>query len=188
MSDCSLRSRGSRFEAAAFLSHSHRRRACLLVRSSRTAARDPGPRWIRRCRRRSQWKERLCSLRVNCSLRSLRLALFSRCLPHSLADEMHVCSLTRPGQRRARPAEHGRRAIGRSQPCSWLLGGCQRPAGVRPSGLPSRPRPRLMKVSASEVRARAAGWSGSVSTSGTPSSPAARSCGSSGICASRETG
>ena len=25
----------------------------------------------------------------------------SRCLPHSLADEKHVCSLARPGQRRA---------------------------------------------------------------------------------------
>jgi hypothetical protein len=41
------------------------------------------------------------SLRVYCSLRSLRLALVSRCLPHLLADERHVCSLARPGQRRA---------------------------------------------------------------------------------------
>jgi hypothetical protein len=56
-------------------------------------------------------ERRLCSLRVDCSLRSLRLALFGRCLPHSLADEMHVCSLPRPGQRRASLAQHGGRAI-----------------------------------------------------------------------------
>jgi hypothetical protein len=31
--------------------------------------------------------ERLRSLREHCSLRSLRLALVSRCLPHSLADK-----------------------------------------------------------------------------------------------------
>ena len=42
------------------------------------------------------------SLHVNCSLRSLRLALVSRCLPRPLAG-----SLTRPGQRRASLAQHG---------------------------------------------------------------------------------
>jgi len=42
-----------------------------------------------------------------CSLRSPRLALVSRCLPHSLAGEKHVCSLARPGQRRARLTQHG---------------------------------------------------------------------------------
>ena len=47
------------------------------------------------------------SLRLHCSLRSLRLALASRCLPHSLADERRVCSLARPGQRRASLAQHG---------------------------------------------------------------------------------
>jgi hypothetical protein len=31
----------------------------------------------------------------------------SRCLPRSLADEKRVCSLTRPGQRRASLAQHG---------------------------------------------------------------------------------
>jgi hypothetical protein len=31
----------------------------------------------------------------------------SRCLPHSLADERHVCSLDRPRQRRAGLAQHG---------------------------------------------------------------------------------
>src|SRR5688572_23759745 len=41
-------------------------------------------------------QKRVCSLEVHCSLRSLRLALVSRCLPHSLAG-----SLARPGQRRA---------------------------------------------------------------------------------------
>ena len=42
---------------------------------------------IRRRRRHSHRKERLCSLPVHCSLRSLRLALGSRCLPHSLATK-----------------------------------------------------------------------------------------------------
>src|SRR5688500_4045516 len=47
-------------------------------------------------------EERLVSLHARCSLRSLRLALVSRCLPHSLAG-----SLARPGQRRASLAQHG---------------------------------------------------------------------------------
>ena len=47
------------------------------------------------------------SLRAHCSLRSLRLTLRSRCLPHSLADEKRVCLLNRPGQRRASLAQHG---------------------------------------------------------------------------------
>jgi hypothetical protein len=51
-------------------------------------------------------EERLGSLRLHCSLRSLRLALVSRCLPHSLAAEKRVCSLARPGQRRASLAHH----------------------------------------------------------------------------------
>jgi hypothetical protein len=68
------------------------------------------------------------------------------------------------------------------------LAASQRPVGVRPSCLPISPRPRLTNSSASELRARAAGSSGPASTSGTPASPEARSCGSSGICASRETG
>jgi hypothetical protein len=69
---------------------------CTLIRScSRIAL------WTRRRRHRSQRKERLRSLGVHCSLRSLRLALVSRCLPHSLAGERRACSLTRPGQRRS---------------------------------------------------------------------------------------
>ena len=40
-SDCSLRSRGSRLKPLPS-SLTRRRKACLLVRSSRTAARDPG--------------------------------------------------------------------------------------------------------------------------------------------------
>jgi hypothetical protein len=67
--------------------------------------------WIRRLRRRSRRRERFRSLRLHCSFRSLRLALTSRCLPHSLADEKRVCSLPRPGQRRASLAQHGGRAI-----------------------------------------------------------------------------
>ena len=63
--------------------------------------------WIRRRRRPSQRKERLRSPRAYCSLRSLRLALVSRCLPPSLADERRVCSLARPGQRRASLAPYG---------------------------------------------------------------------------------
>jgi hypothetical protein len=35
------------------------------------------------------------------SLLSLQLAPVGHCLPHSLADNKHVCSLIRPGQRRA---------------------------------------------------------------------------------------
>ena len=52
-------------------------------------------------------KSVVCSLRLHCSLRSLRLALVGRCLPHSLADGKRVCSLARPGQRRASLAQHG---------------------------------------------------------------------------------
>jgi hypothetical protein len=37
----------------------------------------------------------------HCSLRSRGSRLGSRCLPRSLADEKRVCSLVRPGQRRA---------------------------------------------------------------------------------------
>ena len=46
--------------------------------------------------------KRVFSLRAYCSLRSLRLALVSCCLPHSRADEKHVCALAaRPGQQRS---------------------------------------------------------------------------------------
>ena len=62
---------------------------------------------IRRRRRHSRRKERLRSFRVHCSLRSQRLALSGRCLPHSLADEERVCSLDRPGQRRTSLAPRG---------------------------------------------------------------------------------
>ena len=66
---------------------------------------------IRLLRRRSQRKERLRSLHVHCSLRSLRLTLVCRCLPHSLAGERRACSFARPGQRRVSLAQHGGRAI-----------------------------------------------------------------------------
>ena len=58
-------------------------------------------------RRRSQTIRRVCSFLLHCSLRSLRLALGSRCLPYSLADEKRVRSLARPGQRHASLAQHG---------------------------------------------------------------------------------
>jgi len=51
-------------------------------------------------------EKRVPSLPVHCSLRSLRLALVSHCLPHSLAGERRACSLARPGQRRASLAQH----------------------------------------------------------------------------------
>src|SRR5215211_5404692 len=47
-------------------------------------------------------EEHLVSPHARCSLRSLRLALVSRYLPHSLAG-----SLARPGQRRASLAQYG---------------------------------------------------------------------------------
>jgi hypothetical protein len=52
MSDCSLRSRRSRFEAAAFLSHSQN--VCSFVRQDSGAR--CWARWIRGCRRRSASK------------------------------------------------------------------------------------------------------------------------------------
>jgi hypothetical protein len=67
---------------------------------------------------RSFWSCSRIARCFDCSLRSLRLALVSRCLPHSLADEKHVCSLARPGQRRASLAQHGGRAI--SDARSWV--------------------------------------------------------------------
>ena len=191
-------------------------------------------------------EKRVGSLRLFCSLRSLRLALVSRCLPHSLADEKHVCSLASSRTAARQPGSARRRAIrgliarfargdvrrvaavlvgltertsivppsppARSSPLGLVLaalaplfersGGAnivdpptssmqaasQVLAGARPSCLPSSPRPRFMNTSANELRARAAGWSGSASTMGTPASPEARSSGSRGICASRDTG
>jgi hypothetical protein len=83
---------------------SERKKHCSAISSCRSAARTSR---IRRRRRRSQSKERLCSILTYCSLRSLRLALVSRCLPRSLADEERVCSLVRPEQRRASLAPCG---------------------------------------------------------------------------------
>ena len=60
-------------KAAAFLSHSRTKSV-----SARSFVQDSGARswalWIRRRRRRSQREERLRSLLVHCSLRSLRIA------------------------------------------------------------------------------------------------------------------
>jgi hypothetical protein len=81
-----------------------------LSRAARAIARG-----IRLLCRRSQRKNASAPLPVYCSLRSLCILLaplaeagaWSRCLPHSLADERRVCSLDRPGQRRASLAQHG---------------------------------------------------------------------------------
>jgi hypothetical protein len=56
-------------------------------------------------------EKRVGSLRLFCSLRSLRLALVSRCLPHSLADEKHVCSLASSRTAARQPGSARRRAI-----------------------------------------------------------------------------
>ena len=109
--------------AAAFLiSLADEKHACSLA-SSRTAARQPGSArrraipdarscdlscsrialGVRRRRRRSQRKERLRSLRVHCSLRSLRPALVGRCLPH-LARRRKACLLARLVQDSGAPA------------------------------------------------------------------------------------
>jgi hypothetical protein len=70
-------------------------------------------RGIRLLRRRSQREERLRSLRVHCSLRSLRLALGSRCLPHSLRRRK-TCLLARSSRTAARqPGSARRRGISR---------------------------------------------------------------------------
>jgi hypothetical protein len=58
-----------------------------------------GSRWVAAYFVVTRGRKRVLSLRVYCSLRSLRLALVSRCLPRS-----H--SLARPGHRRASLAQH----------------------------------------------------------------------------------
>jgi hypothetical protein len=79
----------------------------LLVGERRQSRRLPGAIRSERQRAIRQRKERLRSLLIHCSLRSLRLALTSPCLPHSLADEKRVRLLARPGQRRASLAPCG---------------------------------------------------------------------------------
>jgi hypothetical protein len=82
-------------------------------------------------------EKRVGSLRMHCSLRSLRLAPSSRCLPHSLADERRICSLARPGQRRASLAQHGgarsvlNRLLRRQRPESWRRRRSSRNDGLR---------------------------------------------------------
>ena len=86
MSDCSLRSRGSRFEAAAFLSHSQTKSM-----SARSFVQDSGARsWalrIRRRRRRSQRKERLCSLLLRAAARTSLIDQTERPNRVTLLDE-----------------------------------------------------------------------------------------------------
>ena len=107
---CSLARPGQR---RASLAQPAARDRFSIARSARGGSRGGS----RRLRRHSGTKERVPSFRVHCSLRSLRLALVSRCLPRSLADERRVCSLARPGQRRAslaQPAARDRFLIARS--------------------------------------------------------------------------
>ena len=62
-------------------------------------------------RRRSQTIRRVCSFLLHCSLRSLRLALCCRCLPHSLRRR-RTCLLARSSRTAARqPGSVRRRAI-----------------------------------------------------------------------------
>jgi hypothetical protein len=95
--NCSLRSRGSRCEAAAFLSHSQTKSV-----SARSVVQASGARscalGIRRRRRRSQRKERLRS-------RGSRL----RPLPSSLIRRREACLLVRSSRPAAR--DPGRRGI-----------------------------------------------------------------------------
>jgi hypothetical protein len=122
---------------------------CARAPFERSAARTSGIRLLRHTARRWGWrslrsaclcgrsqrKERLCSLRVHCSLRSLRLALVSP-LPSSLARRRRTCRSSRtaarqPGSaRRARDSrrsqhfEHifnrlGKRGERRWQPARW---------------------------------------------------------------------
>jgi hypothetical protein len=81
------------------LAHSTRQRRAILVAAD-CAGKPPTSSSLAD-------EKRVSSFRYICSLRSLRLALASRRLPHSLADEKHVCSLARPGQRRASLAQRG---------------------------------------------------------------------------------
>ena len=80
--------------------------AALAPLFERSAARTSG---IRLLRPPSPRKERLVSIRVHCSLRSRRLALVGRCLPRSLPDARHVCSLA-SSRTAARQPDSARRA------------------------------------------------------------------------------
>ncbi len=82
--------------------------------SCRSAARTSRARIAlcsRLLRRRSETKSVSPLSSVHCSLRSLRLAPVSRCLPHSLADEERVCSLDSSRTAARQPGSVRRRAI-----------------------------------------------------------------------------
>ena len=120
VSDCSARLRSQcsmarsarcdvRWVAAVFVGADGPEKRCSAISSCRSAARTSRARIAlgrRLLRRQSPTKSMSAHSSVHCSLRSRRLALVSCCLPHSLADEKHVCSLTRPGQQRASLAQH----------------------------------------------------------------------------------
>ena len=93
----------------------------LLVGERRQSRRLPRRDPQRAAASNQTQEERLRSLRAHCSLRSLRRALVSRCLPHSLAAEERGCSLDRPGQRRASLLRAAARDSRRSQLATFPL-------------------------------------------------------------------
>ncbi len=88
-----------RLVAAVFVGSGRTEKRCSAISSYRSAARTSRIRHVVVARRGKNASARSIS---HCSLRSLRLALDSRCLPHSLAG-----LLARPGQRRASLAPCG---------------------------------------------------------------------------------
>ena len=168
--------------------------AAFLIRSqtkdvsARSLVQDSGaPAWLSTAAR---------DPRFDCSLRSRRCSPGCRCVSRADGTDSHCsaissCTQLAAGAGLAALAPLFERSGGANivdPPTSSMQAASQVLAGARPSCLPSSPRPRFMNTSANELRARAAGWSGSASTMGTPASPEARSSGSRGICASRDTG
>ena len=84
--------------AAVFVGADGTVKRCSVISSCRSAARTSR---IRLLRRRSQRKNASARSVFHCSLRSLRLALVSRCLPHSLRRR-RTCLLARSSRTAAR--------------------------------------------------------------------------------------
>ena len=125
VSDCSARLRSQcsmarsarcdvRWVAAVFVGADGPEKRCSAISSCRSAARTSRARIAlgrRLLRHRSPTKSASAHSCVHCSLRSLRLALVSSCLPHSLADEK-ACLLAHSSRTAARqPGSARRRAI-----------------------------------------------------------------------------
>ena len=103
-----------RWIAAVFVGADGPEERCSAISSCRSAARTSRARIAlgrRLLRHRSPTKSASAHSCVHCSLRSLRLALVSSCLPHSLADEK-ACLLAHSSRTAARqPGSARRRAI-----------------------------------------------------------------------------